>query len=222
MITHLALIMDGNRRWAKQRNQLSWLGHRQGAKTAEMAIQYCLDKKIPYLSLYTLSLENLSRSQQEVLYLLGLVQESCDRASEFVKNGVKVRFVGDLSQLPETTRQACEQLERKTSQGTLLVCNVLLCYGSQQEIMEAARRMVCERVEHIDKEIFKSYLWLGNIPDPDLIIRTGGVQRISNFLLFQAAYAEIRFLDCLWPDLTIELLDQTIESCIQAPKNFGY
>jgi len=221
MITHLALIMDGNRRWATKRSMFPWLGHRQGAKTVEMAIQYCLDKKISYLSLYTLSLENLSRKEQEVLYLFGLIQEARDRAADFVKNGVKVRFVGDLSKLPLSTQQACAELEQTTSMGSALVCNFLLCYGGQQEIISAVERMVRDRVELVDRDVLKSYLWLGSIPDPELIIRTGGVQRISNFLLFQTAYAEIRFLDCLWPDLTAEILDQTIQSCLQAPKNFG-
>jgi len=221
MIKHLALIMDGNRRWAKRRSLFPWLGHRQGAKTVEMAIQYCLDHKISYLSLYTLSLENLSRSEQEVVYLFGLIQEAGNRAAEFVKNGVRVRFIGDLAKLPLSTQHVCAELEKTTSVGNALQVNFLLCYGGQQEIMAATRQMIRDNVEVVDMHTLKSYLWTGNIPDPEVVIRTGGVQRMSNFLLFQAAYAEIRFLDCLWPDLTVELLDQTVQNCLQAPKNFG-
>lgn len=221
MISHLALIMDGNRRWAKKRSMFAWLGHRQGAQTVEMVTQYCLDQKIPYLSLYTFSLENLNRNPEEVSYLFSLIAEAASRSQEFIKNGVQVRFVGDLSKLPSDTRASCEELTQKTEQGTNLVCNFLMCYGGQQEILAATQSMLDGRVERVDKETFKKHLWTGDIPDPDIIIRTGGVQRLSNFLLFQLAYAEIRFLDCLWPDLTRELLDQTVQHCVNAHKNFG-
>lgn len=221
MISHLALIMDGNRRWAKKRGMFAWLGHRQGAQAVEMVTQYCLDQKIAYLSLYTFSLENFSRSSEEVSYLFGLIREATARADEFIKNGVKVRFVGDLSTLPEQTKADCDELMAKTAQGSNLTCSFLLCYGGQQEIVAAAQKMIDSKVSRIDIETFKENLWMGNIPNPDIIIRTGGVQRLSNFLLFQAAYAEIRFLDCLWPDLTIDLLDQTVQNCINAHKNFG-
>jgi len=221
MISHLALIMDGNRRWAKKRGMFAWLGHRQGAQTVEMVTQYCLDKKIPYLSLYTFSIENLSRSQEEVSYLFGLIQEAAGRADEFIKNGVQVRFIGDLSKLPQSTKTDCDDLVQKTAMGKNLVCSFLLCYGGQQEILAAAQRMIDDKVNQVDKDTFKKYLWMGNVPDPDIIIRTGGVQRLSNFLLFQAAYAEIRFLHCFWPDLTKDLLDQTVQDCINANKNFG-
>lgn len=221
MITHLALIMDGNRRWAKKRSLQPWLGHKQGAKTAEMAMQYCLDKKIPYLSLYTLSLENLSRSQQEVLFLFGLIQEASARSAEFVQNGIQVRFIGDLLKLPDATRALCLEMQELTRNCDKLICNFLLCYGGQQEIISAAQMMIESKVQVVTMNEFRSCLWTGNIPDPDLVIRTGGVQRISNFLLFQLAYAEIRFLDCLWPDLTVDMLHQTVQSAVVAHKNFG-
>ena len=213
--------MDGNRRWAKQRGMFAWLGHRQGAKTVEMVMQYCLDNDIAYLSLYTLSLENLKRSEQEISYLFSLIDHVYDRIDEFIKSGIKVRFVGELSCVPEKTRQICANIENATAQGTKLSCQFLFCYGGQQEIIAAAQNLVKDRQEIISKELFKQYLWSGNIPDPDIIIRTGGVMRLSNFLLFQAAYSEIRFLDCLWPDLTKDSLHQTIQDCLQAQKNFG-
>ncbi|MBP9765299.1 di-trans,poly-cis-decaprenylcistransferase [Candidatus Babeliales bacterium] len=221
MMQHLALIMDGNRRWAKKRMMMPWLGHRQGAQVVEMVIEYCLYQSIPYLSLYTFSLENLQRMPQEINYLFDLIEESALRHEEFVKNNVKVRFVGDMSQLPEKTRRICLQLSEKTEHCTALVCNFLICYGAQQEIVSAVQKMVQEGFKPQSVQDIKPYLWLGNIPDPELIIRTGGVGRLSNFLLYQAAYSEIRFLDCLWPDLTRDALDQVVSQSRAVQKNFG-
>lgn len=221
MISHLALIMDGNRRWAKQQGLFSWQGHRQGAKTVEMAIEYCLNKGISYLSLYAFSLENLQREEIEKSYLFNLIIESNTRSSEFIKNGVKVRFVGDLSLLPEDVQRSCHRLMQETAEGQKLVCNFLVCYGGQQEIIHATQKIIDSGLGKIDKDIFKSHLWLGSIPDPEIIIRTGGVKRLSNFLLFQAAYSEIRFLDCFWPALTLDMLDTTVQDCLASKKNFG-
>lgn len=222
MISHLALIMDGNRRWAKQHSLFSWQGHRQGAKTVEMVLEYCIEKKIPYVSLYTFSLENLHRSPEEKKYLFDLIKESAKRVQEFIKNNIQVRFVGDLSLLPDDVYQSCDQLMQETKNCSALVCNFLVCYGGQQEIIAAAQKLITQQTsDQISKDVFKQHLWLGNIPDPEIIIRTGGVKRLSNFLLFQAAYAEIRFLEIFWPSLTREILDQTIQECLIAQKNFG-
>jgi undecaprenyl diphosphate synthase len=219
---HLALVMDGNRRWAKSRAMPAWFGHRQGSKTVEMVMKYCIDQKIPFLSLYTFSLENLQRSNEEVSYLFSMIQEMQSRIKEFIDAGVKVRFVGDLSFVPTETRSVCEMIEQSTTHGDKLQCNFLFCYGGQQEIIAAAQSLVLQGQQTmVTKDLFRSYLWSGSIPDPEIIIRTGGVQRLSNFLLFQAAYAEIRFLDCFWPDLTRELLDATVQHCLKSQKNFG-
>ncbi|MBI2344707.1 di-trans,poly-cis-decaprenylcistransferase [Candidatus Dependentiae bacterium] len=221
MISHLALIMDGNRRWAKQQGLFSWQGHRQGSKTVEMAIAYCIEKGISYLSLYAFSIENLQRSEEEKSYLFKLIIESNSRSYEFIKNGVKVRFVGDLSLLPKDVEASCYKLMKETSLGEKLVCNFLVCYGGQQEIIAAIQKIIDSEIKTVDKDILKSHLWLGNIPDPEIIIRTGGVERLSNFLLFQSAYSEIRFLDCFWPALTKDLLDKTMQDCLLSKKNFG-
>lgn len=221
MISHLALIMDGNRRWAKEQGMFAWQGHRKGADTIEMVIDYCIEKGISYLSLYAFSLENLQRSEQEKSYLFKLIIESNSRSADFIKNGVKVRFVGDLSLLPENVQKSCYQLMQETADCQKLVCNFLVCYGGQQEIIASVQKMIDLRIQKIDKDIFKSHLWLGNIPDPEIVIRTGGVQRLSNFLLFQVAYSEVRFLDCFWPSLTRGLLDSIVQDCIATKKNFG-
>ena len=221
MISHLALIMDGNRRWAKEQGLFSWQGHRQGAKVVEMAIAYCIERGIKYLTLYTFSLENLQREEQEKSYLFSLIIESNARSSDFIKNGIKVQFIGDLSLLPENVQRSCYKLMEETSLGEKLICNFLVCYGGQQEILAAVQKLINSGERKINKDLFKSYLWLGSIPDPEIIIRTGGVQRLSNFLLFQAAYSEIRFLDTFWPALTKDLLDATVQGCLLSKKNFG-
>lgn len=221
MISHLALIMDGNRRWAKKKAMMPWLGHRQGVHNVEMVMQYCLDHGISYLSLYTFSLENFKRSEQEISYLFSLVGQAKDRIQEFVKAGVQIRFVGDRSKIPDETKKICEEIEKNTQHGTKLQCNFLLCYGGQQELVASVQRIINQKISEISVMTIKQNLWLGDIPDPEIIIRTGGVKRLSNFLLFQCAYSEIRFLDCLWPDLTKELLHETVLDCVQAHKNVG-
>ncbi len=223
MISHLAMIMDGNRRWAKNQKMFAWLGHRQGAKNVEMAIKYCIDSKISYLSLYTFSLENLqNRSEQERSYIFLLIKEAHSRIQEFVKADVQLRFIGDLSGIPADVYGVCMKMHEATAHCKTLVCNFLFCYGSQQEIVASVQKIIDAGGTVVTKELLKQNCWMGNIPDPEIIIRTGGVKRLSNFLLFQAAYSEIRFLDCLWPDLTSEILDQTVQDCIKSQKNFGF
>lgn len=222
MIAHLALIMDGNRRWAKKQGMMAWLGHKQGAKNVEMVMQYCVDHKIRYLSLYTFSLENLiNRPEQERSYIYLLIKEAQSRIDEFVKNDVQIRFVGDLSSIPDETYQICMNIQQATAHCKTLICNFLFCYGAQQEIVAAVQKLIDLGQKVVTKELLQQNFWLGAIPDPEIIIRTGGVKRLSNFLLFQAAYSEIRFLDCFWPDLTREILDQAVQDCIKVQKNFG-
>lgn len=221
MISHLALIMDGNRRWAKQRSLMPWLGHRQGAKNVEMAVQYCLENNISNLSLYTFSLENFKRTPKEVSYLFSMIAELSKKVNEFVKTGVQIRFVGDRSKIPSDTKKVCEEVEIATQSCDKLVCNFLFCYGGQQEIVAAAQKLVDQNKQKITIEDFKQATWLGDVPDPEIIIRTGGVKRLSNFLLFQGAYSEVRFLDCFWPDLTRDVLSQTVQDCLDAKKNVG-
>lgn len=221
MISHLALIMDGNRRWAKKRSWMPWQGHRQGAESVKMAIQYCLDQGISYLSLYTFSLENFNRSEKEVSYLFALIKEAKNQIDQFIETGVSVRFVGDRSKVPADVKVVCEEIEEKTKNGVNLQCNFLFCYGAQQEIITAVKELVKKPNIQITLDIVKQHLWLGNIPDPEVIIRTGGVKRLSNFLLFQAAYSEIRFLDCFWPDLDRDTLHEVVLDCINSQKNLG-
>jgi undecaprenyl diphosphate synthase len=224
MITHLACVMDGNRRWATRQGLLSWNGHRAGAEKVEVAIEFCLQYQIPYLSLYTFSLENFKRSEQERSYLFDLVVQQAEMyVSKFIEQSVAIKFIGDLSLFPDSVQKVCKKVQDQTSYGTKLQVNFLFGYGARQEIFAAAQLFTQKILAGnlVSQENFESCLWMAGTPDPDLIIRTGGVQRLSNFLLYQSAYAEIRFLDTLWPDLTQEELLAVVTNAVQAQKNVG-
>lgn len=216
--------MDGNRRWAKKQGKLPWLGHKAGIKTIEIAIKYCLEQKINYLSLYTFSLENFNRSQIEQSYMFDMMLTQAEKQLRlFIDKNIKIKFIGNLVNFPENIQKMCQDIEIKTAQGTALQVNFLFGYGAQQEILNAAQQFSQAIIAGSDatQELFESFLWTAGMPNPDLIIRTGGVQRLSNFLLYQSAYAEIRFLDTLWPDLTEQELFDTVTSALQALKNNG-
>jgi len=227
-LTHLACIMDGNRRWAKTRGLLPWDGHKEGAHTIRRVILYSLKKGIKYLSLYTFSLENFKRSEVEKRYLFNiLAKELKQELPFFLENDVAIHFVGDRSRFPGSLKSLCCEVERKTAGCTTLSLQLLFCYGGQQEIVAAVKDIVAEvkKGNIVDKditsELVTSFLWTGPIPAPDLILRTGGMKRLSNFLLFQAAYSEFYFLDCMWPELTEEKLESVFNKFIQDKRNFG-
>lgn len=220
MISHLALIMDGNRRWAKKRGLFPWQGHKKGVDSVEMAIQFCIKREIKYLSLYTFSLENVNRSDTEKKYLFKLIDLLLHRVQEFIDQGIKVTFVGDRSAMPEKLQTICGQVEKKTEDGTRVQCNFLFYYGGRQEIIAAAQDLQQKNIQ-ITEDTIRDHLWSGNIPDPELIVRTGGYQRLSNFLLFQSAYSEIFFLDVLWPDLQSTDLASIVEKYGSVKKNNG-
>ena len=224
MINHLACVMDGNRRWATKQGLLPWLGHKAGIKTVEMVISLCLQHQVKYLSLYTFSLENFNRSQVEQSYLFEMMLTQAEsHLNQFIDKNVKIKFIGDLSKFSENIVAMCQRIEANTAHGTALQVNFLFGYGARQEIFQAAK-LLCQDAlagKSITQDLFESHLWMAQIPDPDLIIRTGGFQRLSNFLLYQAAYTEIYFLDTLWPDLTEQEVLHAIEATIQVQKNIG-
>ena len=229
MLQHLACIMDGNRRWAKQRGWLPWDGHRAGLNAAVRVIDYCLAKNIPYLSLYTFSLENFKRPEQELNFLFNvLIQEmKKNLIDDFVQKGVAIRFIGDRTAFPTSVLPSCIELEEGTKGGKRLIVNLLFCYGGRQEIISAIKKLIHKvKIGEIDEnaitdDLFEHYLWTEGTPAPDLIIRTGGVKRLSNFLLFQAAYSELCFIDCLWPDISDNDLNKAMETFTQCQRNFG-
>ncbi len=224
MITHLACVMDGNRRWATRQGLLSSYGHYAGAEKVETVLEFCLEYNIPYLSLYTFSLENFKRSDQERSYLFDLVMQRAESyVPKFIEKSVAIKFVGDLSLFPASVQDVCKKVEAQTAHGTKLQVNFLFGYGARQEIFSAAQSFAQKVIagDNATQATFESCLWTAGTPDPDLIIRTGGVQRLSNFMLYQSAYAEVRFLDTLWPDISHAEILTAVNSAVQAQKNVG-
>jgi len=228
VVQHLACIMDGNRRWARQKGWRSWDGHREGVKAVERVINFCLKKNISHLSLYTFSLENFKRSEAEKRYLFNILAEELKQEVPFfLEKDIAIHFIGDRSRFPDSLKSLCCQVEQETGGCKTLSLQLLFCYGGQQEIVAAVKDIVAEVKkgkivgEEITPALLHSYLWTGPIPEPDLIVRTGGMHRLSNFLLFQAAYSELYFLDCMWPELTEEKLENVFNKFMQDKRNFG-
>lgn len=229
MIKHLAVVMDGNRRWAKKNKISVLLGHSKGGVDAAIkTIEFCLNRGISFLSLYTFSLENFNRSNEEKNFLFDLlVNESKQSLQEFIKKGVRIRFIGDRSLFPKGVLETCNALEEQTKDLSKLTLNILFCYGAQQEIVSGMRSLFSKikngilTEDDITQKALENCLWTNGTPEPDLIIRTGGAKRLSNFLLYQSAYSELCFLDCLWPEITEEHLQAATAEFMVTKRNFG-
>jgi len=227
-LKHLALIMDGNRRWAKKKGLALWKGHNAGAESIQCAIEFCFQQHIKYLSLYTFSIENFKRSEREKSYLFKLlIHQARKNIETFIEKKINVRFIGDRSLFPCEVLDAIHEIEEKTKNGTALFLNMLFCYGARQEIVGGIKSLIKKikagviKEEDVSEKTFSECLWTHGIPEPDLIIRTGGARRLSNFLLYQSAYSELYFLDCYWPELTEEHLLKAIYSFKNCQRNFG-
>ena len=224
---HLAAIMSGNRRWAAKNNVLS--GHQYGLEAVKRIIKFCLDRGIKYLSLYTLSTENLRRLPEiEIDFLLTLFENRfAKELPEFIKNQVRIRFIGDRSLFPERSRHVIQTLEDATKECGALTVNLLFCYGARAEITDTVKRIAQQvqsgaiSIDQINEKTIHSSLWTDGIPDPELIIRTGKDSRLSNFLLLQAAYSELMFLDAYWPEVDEALLDDCLKRFEAIKPNFG-
>jgi undecaprenyl diphosphate synthase len=227
-VQHLACIMDGNRRWAQKKGLKPWYGHKEGIEAVKKVIEFCYEKKIPYLTLYTFSLENFNRSADENSYLFTMMlQEAQKGVDEFRKYGVRARFIGDRNLFPAQLIPLLDSVEQQTADLSNVQVTFMFCYGARQEIAAAAKSIALHvksgalSIDEITPELFSAYLLTSNIPDPDLIIRTGGYSRLSNFLLYQAAYSELCILDCLWPDITKEHLQKALDDYCSVKRNYG-
>jgi len=226
---HVALIMDGNGRWAKARGLSRTAGHQAGAQAAERLIRFVRrELGLKYLTLYAFSTENWSRPKAEVDFLWDLLDRFiAEKLREFVEEGVRLTVLGDLSPLSPRLRVTVNEAIEKTKKNEKLFLNVALNYGSRQEILRACRLIAAAVREgrldpdEIDGEAIKSSLYTAGIPDPDLIIRTSGELRLSNFLLWQAAYAELYFTPTLWPDFTPAELVKAIDAYQRRERRFG-
>lgn len=198
---HVAFIMDGNGRWAERRHLPRVLGHREGAKALERAVRFGVQEGLPYLSFFAFSTENWRRPAEEVEGLMKLFRQTLsDKTAELAEQGIRLRFCGRIGDLPADIRENIEKAEKITSSLDRMQLIICMNYGGRQEILDAAAKAFANDVSYLDERSFREYLYLPDVPDPDLIIRTSGEMRLSNFFLWQASYAELYFTDVLWPD----------------------
>jgi undecaprenyl diphosphate synthase len=225
---HVAIIMDGNGRWAKRKGLLRAVGHRQGIKTVRTMVEACTNLGIKYLTLYTFSTENWNRPKNEVSTLMRLIVKSLkDETDELNQNGVKLISIGDLSKLPEDVQSELNDAFEKTKNNSRMVLNLALSYSGRLELINAIKSIsknISENeleIENIDEMTVSSFLYTKDLPDPDLLIRTGGEMRISNFLLWQIAYSEIYFCKTLWPDFGVSEFVNAIYDYQSRERRFG-
>ena len=225
---HIAIIMDGNGRWAKSRDQERTFGHKNAIKAVREVINACNEVNIPYLTLYTFSTENWNRPTEEVNTLMDLLSSTLlQEAEEIFSKGLRIHAIGDLDRLPDTVREQLLniiELTKNNNKGNLILA---LSYGSQREILNAVKEISKKvkdgevDINDIDEKLFENHLYTKDFPPVDLLIRTSGEVRISNFLLWQIAYAELQFLDTLWPDFTKEDFFQCIVNYKSKERRFG-
>ncbi len=225
---HVAIIMDGNGRWARERDLARWEGHRRGMEAVRETVKGALELGIDHLTLFAFSRENWARPDREIRALMELLEEFVEREKEELRvNGVRVRVFGELDDLPASARSAAEALQAHTRQAGRMQLNLAISYSGRSEIAHAAARLARKallgtlRPEEIDEERFARELYTAEWPDPDLLIRTSGELRISNFLLWQIAYAEIHVTDVLWPDFDRGCLCDAVEDYRRRDRRFG-
>lgn len=218
---HIAIVMDGNGRWASRRFLPRVAGHRQGVESLRRCVQACTDRGISVLTVFAFSSENWNRPPDEVSGLMGLMASAlASEVTALQRNGVRIHFVGDLSPLSPRLRAGLVEAEQATADNRRLVLNVCFNYGGRWDITQAAAKLVAQG-KPLTETALAQAMALGHVPDPDLIIRTGGEQRLSNFLLWQAAYAELYFSDKLWPEFDDAELDLALTAYSQRERRFG-
>jgi undecaprenyl diphosphate synthase len=222
---HIAIIMDGNGRWARQRLMPRVAGHKRGTESVRDIVKACIELGVEHLTLFAFSSENWRRPESEVSVLMELFVRALEKEVEKLhKNGVRMRIVGDLGRFGVRLNQLISDGEALTRHNTRLTLNVAANYGGRWDILQAVNQLITERagsLQEITEDDLASRLCLGDTPEPDLFIRTGGEQRISNFLLWQLAYTELYFTDTLWPDFDAKALDVAISSYQKRERRFG-
>ncbi len=224
--THVAIIMDGNGRWAAERGKERSFGHQAGVETVRRITSECVRLGVKYLTLYTFSTENWNRPEDEVSALMGLVLSSLEDEI-FMKNNVRFRVIGDVKRLPESVRAKLRETEEHTAANTTMTMVVALSYSARWEMTHALQNIVADvqagrvHADDVDEELISQHLETSFMPDPDLLIRTGGELRVSNFLLWQIAYSELYFCDTYWPDFNEADLHQAIIDFQSRQRRFG-
>jgi undecaprenyl diphosphate synthase len=221
---HIAIVMDGNRRWARGRHLPVIAGHRQGVETIRRTVRAARDRGVEFVTLYSFSTENWKRDPDEVGGLMKLLEETIRRETPtLVQDGVRLRIIGRLQELSDGVRRAIDDAARATDAGKNGTMTIAFNYGGRAEIVDAVKRLVQDAipVEDIDEAAIASRLYAPEHPDPDLLIRTGGELRVSNFLLWEVAYAEMWATDVLWPDFAVEHLDAALASYARRERRYG-
>lgn len=226
--TSVAIIMDGNRRWAERRGLTSEIGHMQGAKTAEDIMRYAHELGIKYLTLFAFSSENWQRPTDEVKGILRIIESYLDHDSdELIKHGIKVSAIGDLKKLPAPIRKRLDELMTKTSRCSQFFLTLALSYGAWEEVVSACKSIAADvaqgrlTLNEISESVLNAHLFTKDIPHPDLFIRTSGELRLSNFLLLQMSYSELYFSKTLWPDFKRRDFDEALNSYRSRDRRFG-
>ncbi len=221
---HIAIIMDGNGRWAKKRTFPRLFGHRQGVKRVKDVCNLCMEFSIRYLTLYAFSTENWKRPAEEVNGLMNLFREFLQKeAQNLINKGIRLVVSGRYHEFDDDLVNRIERLKEESKDNNKLVLNVALNYGSRKELVDAARAIVKKgyKAEEIDESIISEHLYEPDVPDPDLIIRTSGEQRLSNFLLWQAAYSELYFTEKFWPEFDRKVLIEALNEYKDRKRKFG-
>ena len=221
-LNHVAIIMDGNGRWGlKERNSRNY-GHLKGLNTVQMVIKSSISQKIPFLTLYTFSTDNWKRPENEINFLFDLIRKSLrKRIKKIIKQGIKVNIIGKNKGLPADIKKTIKFIENKTIKNKTITLNLALNYGSKEEIINAFKHLSIKKGLKITINNFENHLYTKNIPDPEILIRTGGTRRLSNFLLWQLAYTEIFFVDKLWPDFNEIDFNKIVNKFYNIKRNFG-
>jgi len=225
---HIAIIMDGNGRWAKKRNLERIVGHQKGIESAREIVKFCHEIGIKVLTLYAFSIENWKRPKKEVQALMNLLKRYIQQESkELLKNNIQLRAIGNIEDMPSSVIQVLNQAIEKTKQCTGMIVNLALSYGGRDEIIRAIQNIVKDikegnlKEEEITEAVFSRYLFTKDLPDPDLLIRTSGEMRLSNFLLWQMAYTEIYVTEILWPDFKREDMIRALINYQSRERRFG-
>jgi undecaprenyl diphosphate synthase len=221
---HVAIIMDGNGRWAQRRRLPRIAGHRRGAEAVRAAVRACAERGIEFLTLFAFSSENWRRPAEEVALLMKLFKSALENEVEKLHaNGVRVKVIGDARRFDPKIRELIERADKLTAQNRRLTLTIAANYGGRWDILQAMTRLLKEKpaLQQVDEDLIAPYLAMSYAPEPDLFIRTGGEQRISNFVLWQLAYTELYFTDLLWPDFDAAALDEAIASYRRRERRFG-
>ena len=219
---HVAIIMDGNGRWGLKKKNSRNLGHKKGITRVEEIISQSIKKKIKFLTLYTFSSDNWKRPKIEINFLFTLLENYIDKElNNFKKKNIKINILGEISKFPLRLKSKLRKVERKTNNNTLIQINLALNYGSRQEIINAFKKINLKKKKKITEKLISSNLYTRNIPDPEILIRTGNTNRLSNFLLWQMNYTEIFFIKKLWPDFNKNDFNKILNKFNKIKRNFG-